>query len=343
MNTKETLLAFSAVCGVSGREEAAAAFGRRLLEPFGKVETTPLGSLICRVREPAAGQPHLMLDAHMDEIGLIVTSIQEEGFLKVAGCGGINRQLLLASQVTVHAEGGNIPGVVCSVPPHLSGDSDKKFQKVEEVSVDIGMDKEQAKALVQPGDRLTFIAQSKELLGNCVSGKALDNRASCVALAKALEYLQDTPLECGLTVVFSTMEEVGGQGAQTAAYIVSPTHSIAVDVSFAQTPDCPKEKCGQLKGGPMIGFSPILSHKLSKKLIRLSEKQGIPYQTEVMGGRTGTNADSIATSRGGVVTGLLSIPQKYMHSPIELVSVEDVENTGRLLAAFAGILGKEAI
>jgi endoglucanase len=130
------------------------------------------------------------------------------------------------------------------------------------------------------------------------------------------------------------MEEVGGQGAKTAAYQVSPTHAIAVDVSFAHTPDAKKEKCGELKKGPMIGYAPILSRAMTEGMIAAAKANDIPFQNEVMGGRTGTNADSIATSRGGVACSLLSIPQKYMHTPIETVAVEDVENTGRLIAAY---------
>lgn len=334
MNTTKLLLEFSALYGVAGLEQAAVEYAASLLAPYGKVHTTPLGSLVCTVREPLEGEPHILLDAHIDEIGMIVTTVTEDGFLRVANCGGVDRRMLLASRVTIHTADGAVDGVVCSIPPHLVGDGDKKNKKVDEIYIDTGYDKTAVETKIKPGDRVTVHSLPRELLGGLVSGKATDDRAGCVAHLKALEYLADVELHCGLTVVFSTMEEVGGHGAKTAAYSVNPTHAVAVDVSFAHTPDADKEKCGQLKKGPMIGYAPILSRRLSDKLVKLAKQEHIPYQLEIMGGVTGTNADQIATSRGGVETALLSIPQKYMHTPIETVAVCDVEDTGRLLAAF---------
>lgn len=338
MDTKGILKKFTGCVGVSGLESKAVAYARKLLAPYGKVETTALGSVLCRVREAGPGVPHLLLDAHIDEIGLIVTFVDDTGFLRVSGCGGIDRRLLLASLVTVHAQGGPVKGVVCSVPPHLSDGDDKNNRKVEEIHIDIGYDGARAKQLVRPGDRITFDAQCRELLGGLVSGRAIDDRAGCVALLCALEALNDAEPGCGLTVQFSSLEESGGMGAGTAAYAVEPTHAVAVDVSFGHTPDAPREKCGHIRGGPMVGFAPILSDEMSRTLVRLCEEQKIPYQYEVMSPRTGTNADSIAAVRAGVRTGLVSIPLRYMHMPIETVAVEDIENTGRLLAAYAKTL-----
>lgn len=329
MDTKQLLLELSARTGVAGREDDVAAYASMLLQHFGPVTTTALGSVLCTVRPAKPGKPHLLLDAHMDEIGLMVTFIEKDGFLRVGACGGIDRRLLAAAPVTVCTAAGPISGVVCSVPPHLSS-SEKKNQKVEDIYVDIGGQNDN----VRPGDVVTLQSNPRSLLGDLVSGKSLDDRAGCVAHIKALEYLGDLPLSCGLSVVFSTMEEVGGMGAKTAAYEVNPTHAIAVDVSFAHTPDARKETCGQLKKGPMIGYAPILSRQMSDELAEVAGRENIPCQYEVMGGKTGTNADQIATAHGGVITGLLSIPQKYMHTPLETVAVCDVENTGRLIAAY---------
>jgi len=340
MDTARLLLEFSALTGVSGAENEAAEYAAGLLKQYGPVTVTPLGSVLCAARPAREGRPHLLLDAHIDEIGMIVTYIEDTGFLRVAPCGGIDRRLLLASRVTVHTDSGAIAGIICSTPPHLSGEEDKKNKKVEEIYIDIGYDGEAAREKVHPGDRVTINAHSRQLLGGLVSGKAIDDRAGCVALLLALGELGDTELDCGLTVQFSTMEEVGGAGAKTAAYLIKPTHAIAVDVGFGMTPDSPKEKCGELKKGPMIGFAPILSREMSAELAELCRMEEIPWQPDVMGRSTSTNADSIAVVGGGVVTGLLSIPQKYMHTPIETVAVEDVENTGKLLAAYAKSLGR---
>jgi endoglucanase len=342
MDTKKLLLDFSAKTGVAGREGEAAAFGREILSRFGKTRVSPLGSVICEVSEPQENAPHILLDAHIDELGLIVTYIEEEGFLRVAAVGGVDRRLLLASPVTVYGREA-IKGVVCSIPPHLNKEKDGgKNKKPDEIYIDIGAEsREEAANLARPGDIVTLDSRPRELLNGLVSAKAIDDRAGCAAIIKALEYLEldKTPLNCGLTAVFSAMEEVGGQGARTAAYEIVPTHAVAIDMSFAYTPDSRKDQTGELRKGPMIGFAPILEHDISERLCALAEEQGIPYQREVMGGRTGTNADAIAVSRGGVRTALLSVPQKYMHTPIEAVAVEDVENTARLIAAYVRELG----
>lgn len=332
MDTKQLLLEFSARLGVAGRESDAAAFAAGLLAPYGKVQTTPLGSVLCTVREPKPGQSHLLLDAHLDEIGMIVTSVGEEGFLRVAPCGGIDRRILAASPVLVHTGGGQLPGAVCSIPPHLT-EGERKNPRVEDIHIDIGMSEEEAKRAVLPGDLVTLRSHPRELMNGLVSGKAADDRAGCVALLKALEQLDGFRPGCGLTVLFSSQEEVGCVGARAAAYQVNPTHAIAVDVSYAHTPDSRREKTGDLGAGPMIGFAPILNRELSDSLAGTAKANNIPFQREVMGGRTGTNADPIAVARGGVITGLLSVPLRYMHTPVETVSVSDVENTGRLIAA----------
>ena len=341
MDTKQILLDFSTVTGIAGREEQAVQLGAKLLEPYGKVSIHSQGSLLCRVWETDPAAPHLLLDAHIDEIGIIITHIEEDGFLRVAGCGGMDRRILMASPVVIYGRGGPVYGVFCSTPPHLTSGKELKNPKVDEMYVDIGCTKEQAEQRVFPGDRGTLYAPSRTLLGDACCGKALDDRAGCTAILYALELLKEDAPCCNLTVLFSSMEEVGGQGAKTAAYEVNPTHAIAVDVSFAHTPDAPRVKCGLLGEGPMVGFAPILSHAISRKLCDLAKEEAIPFQTEVMGGKTGTNADQIATTRSGVLTGLVSIPQKYMHTPLETVSVADVENTGRLLAAYVRSLGKE--
>ena len=341
MNTKELLLAFSALNGVSGAETEAAKYACEWLSNFGAVRISPLGSLICSVCAPKRGKPHIMLDAHIDEIGMIITFIEDKGFLRVGACGGVDRRVLLSSPVTVHTQTGAVNGVVCSIPPHLGKENDKN-KPVDEIIIDVGASsKKNAEKLVTPGDRVTLKSNPAELLNGLVSGKALDDRAGCTAIIKALEALAGALPDCGLTAVFSSMEEVGGQGAKTAAYEVNPTHAVAVDMSFAYTPDSERKDCGELRKGPMVGFAPILDHGLSNMLCRIAEENGIPFQCEVMGGKTGTNADWIAIAQGGVKTALLSVPLKYMHTPIETAAAEDIENTAKLLAAFVKKLAGE--
>lgn len=338
MDTTQLLLEFSALYGISGREQGAFAFAKQHLGQFGTVTETPTGSLVCTVKEPEQGGTHVMLDAHLDEIGFMVSHVLEDGFLKVSPAGGVDRRLVLSSLVDIHTTGGILTGVISSTPPHLLK-GERKNPEISDIFIDVGLSGEEAKEKIKVGDMITFRSRPVELLENNVSGKALDDRAGCVALLKALEYLgEDIPV--GLTVVFSSMEEIGLHGARTAAYQVDPTHALVVDVGFAHTPDAKKADCGELGKGPMVGFAPILRHEFSTQLVNLAKEQDIPYQTDVMGRGTGTNSDAVAVARAGVPTALLSIPQRYMHTPYEVVNVNDVENTGKLIAAWISQLGK---
>lgn len=331
MDTTLMLMEFSRRTGTSGQEWDAAGYAEKLLSAYGKTSRTPLGSLVCTVNPAPRGGLHILLDAHIDQVGLVVTFVEDDGFVRVANVGGTDLRVLPATPVILHAAEGDIVGVIASTPPHLS-DGKGKTVPVEELSVDLGLSGEEARTAVLPGDRVTLYTNPRPLLGGQFSGRAMDDRAGCVAILKALEYLDGRYPGIGLSVLFSSMEEVGGQGARTAAYALQPTHSIAVEVSFGYTPDAPRAKCGIVGEGPMIGIAPILSPWLSRALGDLAEGEGVPFQWEVMGGRTSTNADSIAVTAGGVEMGLLSIPLKYMHTAIETVSVADVENTGKLMA-----------
>lgn len=333
MNSKQLLMSLSQAVGVSGREDSVVALAAQQLRELGEVSISPLGDLICTIRKPEPGQKHFMLDAHVDEIGMIVTWITEEGFLKVSPVGGFDRSLLLASQVAVHTNEGDLPGIICSIPPHLQS-GERKNPTFEEIYIDIGYEKQEAQSRVQPGDMVTFVTPTREMHGGFITGKAIDNRSSCTAVIRAAQLLQDVDKPYGLSVTLTTREEVGGMGARTAAYTVAPTHAVTVDVGFGFTPDCKREQCGEFGKGPIIAFGPLLDGEVSRTLVQAAKEQGIPWQTEAMGGGTGTNADSILIARGGVKTGVVSIPQGYMHTPVEKILVEDIEATARLLAAY---------
>ena len=338
MDIKKTLFEFTQVNGTSGVENNAIEYAEKVLAPYGKVEVTPLKSVICTVKEPEEGKPHIMLEAHMDEIGLVVTHIDDQGFLKVANIGGVDRNSVMAAPVTVHTKTGDIKAVVCSIPPHLSDDH-SKLPKITEISIDTGLSKEEVDAKVRLGDRITFDSIPADMLNNTVTCKAEDDRACCVIMLRVLELLKDEKLDCGLSVVFSSMEEVGGQGAKTAAYIVNPTHAIASDVSFAYTPDVKPHQTGKIGEGGLIGYSALLNDEMSDKLVELAKEHDIPYQIEAMGGYgTGTDADEIATTRNGVKTALISLPQKYMHTIIETISIDDMENSAKLIAEYVKTL-----
>ncbi len=278
-----------------------------------------------------------LLDAHEDRIGLIVTAVTDGGFLRVAKCGGTDARVLAAQDVTVWGKK-PVYGVITSTPPHLLSEDDAgKAKDFDDILIDTGLTGEEAEKLVSQGDRATVKAPVSELLNNRISCPALDDRAGCAAIIRAAEIVMQSENPPSLKLLFSAQEETGGTGAVNAGFSIEADECISVDVSFADAPDMPSEKCGKLGKGPMIGFSPVLNYDISKTLETLAKAEEIPYQLELMSDRTGTNADHIAISRGGIKTGLVSIPLRNMHTGVEVISVSDVENTAELIAKY--ILG----
>ena len=339
MDTKNCLLSLSEADGVSGNESEVTAILKNILKselkiPESNIRTDKLGNLIVSITPPNPNGEHMLLDAHIDQIGMIVTSVDEQGFLHVANCGGVDRRTLLACEVTVHGTS-RLKGVFCCQPPHLlTKDDYKKVLSLTELAIDIGYNGEQAKEKVAVGDIVTLDRKPTVLQNNMICGKSLDNRAGAAALLRAIELIKDKNSDIGLTAVFSVQEEVGLRGAGPAAFGISPTKAIIVDVSFAYTPDSPREKCGDIEKGAMIGIAPALSRTMYKELCKIAEQKNIPYQTEVMAEKSGTNADAIGISKEGVEVGLLSIPLKYMHTSVEIISLQDVEHTAMLIAEY---------
>lgn len=335
METFDILCKLCPSFGVSGDEQEAAEAALKILAPYGEgTFDKKTGNAVFRRSGYDESKKTILLDAHIDEIGFVVTYITDEGFLKVAPVGGIDRRMLLASEVTVYGKQ-QVRGVITSTPPHLEDDN-KKLPEVSDIYIDIGMTGEEARSIISLGDKACVVNSPVRLLGSRVSGKALDDRSGAAVLIKTVELLADKQLGVNVVLLLSSKEEIHGVGAMTGAFDISPDMAIAVDVSFAYTHGEDKEECGELSKGPMIGISPSLSRELSDALIRCAKEKNIPYQLEIMNGRTGTNADMITVSKGGVRTVTVSIPEKYMHTPAEIVDLEDIENTARLLAEFIG-------
>ncbi len=328
MTTKELLCELTSTVGVSGAEENLAEVLRRLLGDIGEVTVDSMQNVSCTFGEGY----HILLDAHIDEIGLIVKDITDDGFVKFDKCGGVDNRMLYAAEVSIWGKQ-EVKGIISTLPPHLKKDSDNKAPEFDKVAIDIGMTKEEAAQLISLGDRIAFRRNFTPLLGTQLSASVLDDRCGVAAIILALKQLKDAP--CKVTALFSSQEEVGGRGAAVAPYGKNVDEAIAIDVSFAYTPLSKKSECGEIGKGPMIGFSPVLDRRMSEQLVRVAEKNAIAYQREIMGGgSTGTNADDISVSQSGIRTALVSIPEKYMHSPIEVVDMQDVEQTANLLAAY---------
>ncbi|MCH3972904.1 MAG: M20/M25/M40 family metallo-hydrolase [Oscillospiraceae bacterium] len=279
----------------------------------------------------------MLLEAHMDQIGLVVTAVEEHGFLRVADCGGSDVRVLPGCPVRVCASGTEDPllGVVCSVPAHPAQDSADKVPPTAEMTIDLGLPALKVKEMVCPGDRVVPVYVPRKLLGTRFTSAALDNRAGAAAVVRAAQLLQGADLsDWKVTFLFSTMEEVGGQGAHTAAYSIKADEAVSVDVGFGMQPGVKPEVSHPVGGGVMIGTAPILDRSMCRCLAELAEENHISYKWDVMGGSTGTNSDEIATTRGGVRTALLSIPERSMHTPAEVVDLQDIEDTARLMALY---------
>lgn len=311
----------------SGCEQNVFSLLKEYLEPFGNVYSDNMNNLFCTF---GSGY-HILLDAHIDEVGFIVTSVTDDGFLKFSVTGGIDKRMLPATEVVVFGKR-MLRGVVSTLPPHLQND-DKRISEISDFAVDIGCNFEEAKELVPLGSRIYFLHRYKRLLGGRICSNCLDDRSGAAALMAALPKLKEIPLK--FTLMFSSQEEVGTRGAASGAFGKHVDEAIAVDVSFAMSPGCEKKDCGVLSSGPMVSFSPTLDYKIFNDLKNCAKKAGIAYQTEIMSGRTGTNADVIQLTESGIKCGLISIPLRYMHSPGEVVDVADVENTAALIAAYA--------
>lgn len=330
---KELLKILCTASGAGGQGTVTDVVRSLVTDYADDVRTDALGNVIA-VRKCGKEQaPLLLLEAHIDEIGFIVTHVDENGFVHVSNCGGIDRRVLAATEVTLLTEP-MLNGVFCSTPPHLSN-GDSKVKPIEEMGIDIGYPAEEAKALVPVGTRVVFRAHFEELSDTVVCAKALDDRVGCAAVIEALHLLKDEELTCDVAALFAVQEEIGGAGATVAAFAIEPTAAIATDVSFAVTPDATPHKCGELGKGPMLGISPVLDRSLTEQLKTIAKNENIELQFEVMGGSTGTDADSIFTTKCGIPTALLSIPQRYMHTPIETVDVRDASAVAKLMAKTA--------
>ncbi len=337
MNLKKMCFDLADKTGTSGDEKEAALFAKAELEKYMNVKIDTLGNV---VGTSGNGKTHILLDAHIDQIGLVVRGIDEKGFVLVDRVGGPDERILIGSEVIVHGKEA-LFGVICSTPPHLlSADDKKSGVDIKKMAVDIGYDKEEAEKLVEVGDRITLRSIPAELLnGNIVSG-AFDDRCSIAVILRALEIVQGKINNLTLTALFSVQEETGGSGAKTGSFLSVPDYAIAVDVGFGDDPYTDKSSTITLGKGPSIGISPTLDRAFTNELKEICKDKNIPYQHDVMGGRTGTNADSINNTGKGVKTALLSVPLRYMHTGIEVINIDDIEYTAKLIAEY--LLKKEA-
>ncbi|MFN2199845.1 MAG: M42 family metallopeptidase [Caldilineaceae bacterium] len=338
MSQMELLKELCETPGIPGREERLRAIVRRELEPtVDEMSVDAMGNLICVKKKE--GAPKLMIAAHMDEIGYVVSYIDEKkGWLRLVGLGGHDPRNMVAQRVTVSTASGDLPGVLYPgiKPPHIQGPDDRKENPpVSEFFVDMGLQASDVQELVHIGDMVTMRRDFEEV-GECVSAKALDNRVAVYVMIRALQAAQSFGFE--VYAVATTQEEVGLRGALTSAYGIYPDVGIALDTTLAV--DIPgvseHEQVTRLGKGTAIKIldgSVIANPKLVAYLRELADRRDILWQNEILP-RGGTDAGAMQRVRAGVASGVISIPTRYIHSPVEMVHTADVEAAIALLAAF---------
>jgi endoglucanase len=288
------------------------------------------------------GDPVLMFAGHMDELGLIITYVNKDGFVYFDTIGGHDRVMIPGRRVIVRTENGPVKGVTGKRAIHLMDEADrKKVPEIHEIWIDIGArSKKEALARVAIGDVATYDHDFEFIHGSIGTARAFDNKVGAYIVGEALVRLAEhkKKLQAKVVSVATTQEEIGVRGATTAVYSVNPHIAIAVDVGHATDhPDCDNRKYGETKlgGGPMICRGANINPKIFERLVHCAKKLKIPYQYEADPRPTGTDARALQVGRAGVATGLVSIPLRYMHTPSEVVDLEDVENCVKLFVEFA--------
>lgn len=285
------------------------------------------------------GSPRIMLSGHYDEIGFVISHIDDKGYCCIQPVGGWDSQIAQGQHVTIRGRKGHVPGVIGKCPIHLLKDEQRnKVTKLDELWVDIGAkNRKQALSLVSIGDPLVITYTMQRLENNLVAGRGFDNRSGAFAVLEAARILSKLRPEAEIHAVATAQEEIGLRGARTAAYGIDPKVGIAVDVTFAT--DYPSmgeatKKYGKIEVGKgvVITRGPNINPKLFELLVETAEKKKIPYQVNVESRGTGTDANAIQVTRGGVATGLVNIPNRYMHTPCEVVSLDDLMATAELMA-----------
>ena len=327
--------------GPSGFEVRPARVWRKEAETFAdKVSVDVGGNSTAEIN--AKGKPRVMLAGHVDEIGLQVTHIDERGYLFVDEIGGWDAQVLVGQRVVLLGKDRDVVGVLGKKPIHLiQPDERTKASKVKELWVDVGAkSRDEVRELgLRVGDPMVLATKMVRLAGDRIASRAIDNRIGAYVVLEALRALAKEKPAAYVAAVATAQEEIGysGGGARTSAYAIDPQVALVVDVTFStDVPDIEKKELGEheIGGGPVLSRGSAAHPVVFERLVEAAEAEGIPYTIQAQPKATRTDADAIYLSRAGVPTGLISIPNRYMHSPNELVSLADVAHTIRLIAAF---------
>lgn len=330
----------------SGYEAPVQEIVRQYVADFADEVSTDLHGNVIAVKN--AGAPlRLMLAGHADQIGLLVQYIDEQGFLYVQPIGGWDPQMLVGQRMTVWTSGGPVPGVIARKPIHLLTEEERKqVVKLKDLWVDIGAkDKQDAATVVRVGDPVTLDLGYRQLRGNLAYAPGMDDKTGLWVAVEAFRRASSRPLGCSLYAVATVQEEIGLRGAQTSSFGIDPQVGVAIDVTHAT--DCPtidKKQEGDvsLGKGPVIYRGPNINPRLADRLVELATRHEIPYQLSAIGRASPTDANVMQVNRAGMATALLSIPNRYMHSPVETISLDDIDSAAELLSQLAlSLTGKD--
>ena len=331
MNSKEVLKKLCLADSPSGRENWLYPTIEEIFKPFGEISMGNLNNVY--IHKKGKGRGKIMLMAHADEVSLMVTEISERGFLKFQGIG-VDPKVLISQEVIVHGKK-DIRGIIGIKPPHLMNDEEKdKPTLIEDLFIDTGFSDETLKEIVKVGDYVTISRKFYELLNNNVTCKAIDDRAGIAAMQVCAKELQRINHDAQVYFVCSCQEEVGHRGAKVACYDIKPDIGIAIDVTFDSGELGDMDRENKIGKGPSICIGPNVHPKVRKKLIEIAKEYDMKYQVEVESGNTGTDAWDIQIAGQGVPSLIISIPIRYMHTSVEVINIDDIKNTGRLVAKF---------
>ncbi|MCD6520470.1 MAG: M42 family metallopeptidase [Anaerolineae bacterium] len=337
MDVVSVLRQLSEARGLPGYEDEVRACISGFYEPWADaVRTDSLGNLIALKKgtRPAETKARsIMLAAHMDEVGLMVSGF-EKGFLRFTHMGGVDPRTILGQEVVVYGQR-PLPGIIATHPPHvLPPEERNKVVSYEELFIDVGLPEEELKELVRVGDPIAMRREFIELAEGYVSGKAFDDRAGVASLLVCLEALQNLQHSWDVYVVATVQEEKGLKGATVGAYGIAPDIAIAVDVGFGRQPGVEEKESIVMDGGPAIAKGPNIHPVMHQTLVEVAKRYELKHQLEIIPGASGTDAWAIQVTREGIPSALLSIPLRYMHTSVETVCIRDIERTGRLMALF---------
>jgi len=329
----DTLFKLCSSTGVSGFEFEIAKYVKELFSEFCEhTEGDALGNVIGIMNN--GEKFNVMLEAHLDEIGLMVKSIDENGFIKFTEIGGVNIATLPGAEVYIHGKE-RVYGVIGSKPPHLQQrNENKKNYKIDDLFIDTGYNFDELTKMLRIGDAITYKVSPDMLMDNKFTSKSIDNRMGIFVLYECLKRLKDKKIGCQVTALASVQEEVGCRGAKVGAYNINPDIAIVVDVTHGTSPYTNKSEGFDLGSGAIIGVGPNLHHGLSQKIINIAKNNNIPYEIEVCAGNSGTNAWPIQISKKGIPCILLSVPQRYMHTSVETVKIDDIKTVIDVICTF---------